>query len=260
VTGKDEARLAGLRGELVACPTAEECAGSLAKALAAHLEQRMASAARVHLALSGGSSGKLLCAALARTTALGAAEWARIHLWMVDERGVPMDDPRSNFGMLCDALVPHVPLPAGNLHPMPVLQPDGAERYQAELREALAERREESEHCLDAVVLGMGADGHTASLFPGTRALDEAERAIVFNDGVKVAPPRPRMTMTYPLLNRARFIAILVTGAGKQETLHKLAEHPDDFRALPVAGVIPAASSRLVWFLDMAAMPRAGRT
>jgi 6-phosphogluconolactonase len=175
---------------------------------------------------------------------------------MVDERRVPADDPRLNFGLICDALLPHVALPAGNLHPMPVMQADGADRYERELRDALGKRQDADERCLDAVVLGMGGDGHTASLFPGTRALDERERSIVLNDGERVAPPRPRMTMTYPLLNRARFIALLVTGAGKQEALRQVAARPDDYRTLPVAGVIPATGSRLVWFLDLAALPR----
>jgi 6-phosphogluconolactonase len=248
--------ITGLRGKQVVCPTAEECALRLAQALLEHLRQRMSVVGRVHLALSGGSSGKLLCTALSRESDLDASDWERIHLWMVDERSVPADDPRLNFGSICDALLPHVPLPAGNLHPMPVMQADGADHYERELRDALAGRQEADERRLDAVVLGMGADGHTASLFPGTPALDERERLIVLNDGEQVAPPRPRMTMTYPLLNRACFIALLVTGTGKQEALGKVATNPDDYRTLPVAGVIPAAGSRLVWFLDLAALPR----
>ncbi len=247
------ARLAGLRGEQVVCATAEKCAARLAAALVEHLRQRLELFARVHVALSGGSSGSLLCAELARGTDLRESEWTRIHLWLVDERWVGDEDPRLNFGLIRDALAAHVPLPGANLHPMPVMQDDGAEHYERDLRDALAERRDASERCLDAVVLGMGADGHTASLFPGTPALDERERWIVLNDGEQVAPPRPRMTMTFPLLNHARFIALLVTGEGKQAALRRVAENPDDCRNLPVAGVIPAAGSRMVWFLDRAA-------
>jgi 6-phosphogluconolactonase len=248
-------RLSGLRGEQVVCPTAEECAVRLAQSLAEHLKRRMDTVGRVHLALSGGSSGKLLCAALARESALGPADWARVHLWMVDERSVPDDDPRLNFALIYDALVPQVPLPSANLHPMPVTRANGAEHYERELHDALAERRDADERRLDAVVLGMGNDGHTASLFPRTRALDARERWIVLNDGDEVAPPRPRMTMTYPLLNRARLIALFVTGAGKKETLQRVAENPDDSASLPIAGVTPAAGSRMVWFLDQAAFP-----
>ena len=249
------ARLAGLRGEQVVCATAEESAARLAAALVEHLRQRLELFARVHVALSGGSSGSLLCAALAQGTDLRESEWTRIHLWLVDERWVADDDPRLNFGLIRNALAAHVPLPKKNLHPMPVMQADGAERYERDLRDALAERQDASERCLDAVVLGMGADGHTASLFPGTPALDERERWIVLNDGEQVAPPRPRMTMTFPLLNHARFIALLVTGEGKQDALCRVAENPDNPQGLPVALVVPTAGSRLFWFLDQAALP-----
>lgn len=248
------AQLAGLRGEQIVCATAEGCAARLATALVEHLRHRLELFASVHVALSGGSSGQLLCSALAQGNELRAAEWARVHLWLVDERSVADGDPRRNFGLIRAGLAPHVPLPGENLHPMLVLQADGAARYEQDLRNALGERQDANERCLDAVVLGMGADGHTASLFAGTPALDERERWIVLNDGEQVAPPRPRMTMTFPLLNRARFIALLVTGEGKRATLRWLAagDHP----TLPVAGVIPAAGSRLLWFLDQAALPR----
>jgi 6-phosphogluconolactonase len=247
------ARIVGLRGEQVVCATAEECAARLASALVEHLRRRLASLAEAHLALSGGSSGRLLCAALAQGNDLRAAEWQRIHLWLVDERQVADSDPRLNFALLRDGLAPHVPLPARNLHPMPVLQADGPERYQRELRAALGAREDPTERCLDAVVLGMGADGHTASLFPGSPALTERERWIVRNDGEGVASPRPRMTMTFALLCRARFIALLVTGREKQTALRRAAADPDSANALPVARLIPAPGSRLCWFFDAAA-------
>jgi 6-phosphogluconolactonase len=242
--------ITGLRGEQVVCATAEACAKELAGALVAHLRQRLDQVARVHVALSGGSSGKLLCEALTGNDVLRASEWARLHVWLVDERCVPDDDPRLNMGLIRGSLGSPAPLPEANLHPMPVLQADGANQYERELRAALAERPHANEQRLDAVVLGMGADGHTASLFPGTAALEERERFIVLNDGERVTPPRPRMTMTFPLLNRARFIALLVTGESKRAVLERLAGAASDDRSLPVARVIPAAGSRLAWFLS----------
>jgi 6-phosphogluconolactonase len=247
------ARIAGLRGEQVVCATAEECAARLTSVLVEHLRRRLESVAEGHLALSGGSSGRLLCAALAQGNDLCAAEWQRIHLWLVDERQVADSDPRLNFALLRDVLAARVPLPASNLHPMPVLQADGPERYQRELRAALGARGDPTDRCLDAVVLGMGADGHTASLFPGSPALTERERWIVRIDGEGVAPPRPRMTMTFPLLCRARFIALLVTGKEKRAALRRAATDPDSQNALPVARLIPDPGSRLCWFLDDAA-------
>ena len=205
----------------------------------------------VHLALSGGSSATLLGAALAEAAALSASDWSRIHVWMVDERCVANDDPRLNFNLVRSALLANVPLPPDHLHPMPVLDViNGAYHYEIELRAALAERRDLAERRLDAVVLGMGADGHTASLFPGSPALAEQERMIVLNDGDRVTSPRPRMTMTYPLLNRAHLIALLVTGESKKAALERAAAAPSDIAGCPVVGVVPDIGSRLLWFLD----------
>jgi 6-phosphogluconolactonase len=248
--------LRGLRGEQNVSPTAEEAARLLAARLAEHLRQRLAKVPLAHLALSGGSSTQLLGSALAAESALSASEWSRIHVWMVDERCVADDDPRLNFNLVRSVLITNVPLPAGNLHPMPVLAVDGAERYEALLRAALAAGRGMADHRLDAVVLGMGPDGHTASLFPETPALDERERLVVLNDGHRVAAPRPRMTMTYPLLNRAYLIALLVTGASKSAVLAQAAANPSNFVSWPVAGVVPAAGSKLLWFLDQNAAPQ----
>ena len=241
----------GLSGEQLACPTAEEAARVLATRLVVHLGQRLAEFSTVHLALSGGSSTKLLGAALTAEGALTVSQWSRIHVWMVDERCVAPDDPRLNFNLVRDALLARSLLPAANLHPMPVLRADGAECYQAELRAALDARSEDGR--LDAVVLGMGVDGHTASLFPGSPALDERKRLIVLNDGERVVPPRPRMTMTYALLNRARLIALLVTGESKKPALQRAASGTFDFHTLPVTGIIPSPGSRLLWCFDQKA-------
>jgi 6-phosphogluconolactonase len=245
----------GLTGEQLVLDTAAATAGRLAERLVGELRHALARFACAHLALSGGSSGRLLCAALAERDLIGPSEWARIHLWQVDERCVPDGDARRNLEGLRSELVARVPLPAQSLHAMPVLQAEGAERYERDLRLALAARPDEVSRRLDAVVLGMGPDGHTASLFPGTAALDERERWVVLNDGESVAPPRPRMTMTYPVLNRAAFIALLVTGAGKREALTRAAQHREDFRALPVVGIVPSTGSRMAWYCDRAALP-----
>jgi 6-phosphogluconolactonase len=244
--------LRGLRGERIVGPTAEDAARLLGARLADHFRQRLAIVPTAHLALSGGSSTTLLASALTAESSLAALDWSRIHVWMVDERCVPADDPRLNAGLV-RSLAARVPLPSANVHLMPVQEADGAARYEAELRAALVARPDGEDWRLDAVVLGMGSDGHTASLFPGSPALDEHERLIVLNDGDSVAPPRPRMTMTYPLLNRARFIALLVTGASKRSALERAAASPLGFHALPVAGIVPAPDSSLLWCLDQEA-------
>ncbi len=239
----------GLRGEPIVSASADQAGRQLAARLADHLRQRLAVVESAHLALSGGSSATLLGSALAELAPLSASEWSRIHVWMVDERCVAPDDPRLNANLIRDAVAASIALPAANLHPMLVLQTDGAARYEAELRAALAERPDDDRR-LDAVVLGMGPDGHTASLFPESAALDERERWVTLNDGERVTPPRPRMTMTYPLLNDAHWIALLVTGASKRSALKQAAQRPLDFHALPVVGVVPTADSHLLWFLD----------
>jgi len=248
-------RIPGLRGEQVTSDTAAQAATRLARTVASHLRRRLAALTEVHLALSGGSSARLLSAALAAEPLLSDAEWAAVQVWLVDERCVADEDPRSNARLLRELLWPGLPLPAGHLHPMPVLQADGAPCYERELVAALGARIQAEERRLDAVILGMGPDGHTAGLFPETPALDEGERLVVVNDGERVAPPRPRMTMTYPIINSAAFIGLLVTGAEKRPALAAVAANPQDFHNRPVAGVVPGAASSMVWFLDRAALP-----
>jgi 6-phosphogluconolactonase len=243
----------GLRGLQVVKTTAEQAAVALADRLVRHLTQRLKSAPSVHLALSGGSSGTLFCDVLADRRELSLSEWLRIHIWMVDERCVPDDDPRLNFSLIRDRLAPRVPVPSANLHPMPVLDAEGAATYARKLASALAAPAFEG--CLDAVVLGMGPDGHTASLFPRSPALGEKASRVALNDGDTVTPPRPRMTLTYPALNSARLIAVLVTGASKRPALARLASGERDLRSLPIAGIVPSTQSELAWFMDQEAAP-----
>jgi len=239
--------LRGLRGRLVVEASAEAVARRLADDLVGSLQQRIREAGTAHLALSGGASPQGLYQLLATDARYTANDWAHTHLWLVDERCVPDGDPRLNFAMIRSALVDHVPIPSAGVHPMPVDLADGDRRYQDDLRRALAGGR------LDAVVLGMGSDGHTASLFPYSSALDEHQRWVRFNDGERVLAPRPRMTLTYPILCAARFLGVLVTGASKHAALLAAARAPDDLHAHPVVGIRPVQDGKLVWYLDRSA-------
>jgi len=185
---------------------------------------------------------------LANDARYTAGDWARTLLWLVDERCVPHDDPRLNFAMIRSALVDKIPIPPAQVHSMPVGLADGDRRYEDALRRALASGR------LDAAILGMGPDGHTASLFPYSPTLDERQRWVCFNDGEHVLAPRPRMTLTYPVLCATRFLAILVTGASKHAALLAAAHAPDDLHAHPIVGIRPVQDSKLVWYLDRAAV------
>jgi 6-phosphogluconolactonase len=240
--------LRGLHGQLVIEASPESVAQRLADDIVHSLRQRLEEAGTAHLALSGGVSPKGLYQLLATDARYAARDWARTHLWLVDERCVPDGDPRLNFAMIRSALIDKVPIPPAQVHPMPVGLADGDLRYEEDLRRALADGR------LDVAVLGMGPDGHTASLFPYSPALDEHQRWVRFNDGEHVLAPRPRMTLTYPILCAARFLAVLVTGASKHAALLAAARSPDDLHTFPIVGIRPAADSQLLWYLDRAAV------
>jgi 6-phosphogluconolactonase len=179
--------------------------------------------------------------------------WAQTHLWMVDERRVPLDDEKSNFRHIRELIVEHSGIPREQAHEIDATADDADVRYERELRETLG-WRERGHDRLDYVLLGMGGDGHTASLFPNSAALEEKERLVVINDGPGVTPP-PRVTMTYPLINAARFIALLVTGEGKREAVGKAASGQVPVREIPVLGVNPVGGV-MRWYLDHDACPR----
>ena len=240
--------LRGLHGQLVIEASPESVAQRLADDIVHSLRQRLEEAGTAHLALSGGVSPKGLYQLLATDARYAASDWSRTHLWLVDERCVPDGDPRLNFAMIRSALIDKVPIPPAQVHPMPVGLADGDLRYEEDLRRALADGR------LDVAVLGMGPDGHTASLFPYSPTLDERQRWVCFNDGEHVLAPRPRMTLTYPVLCATRFLAILVTGASKHAALLAAAHAPDDLHAHPIVGIRPVQDSKLVWYLDRAAV------
>lgn len=207
-----------------------------------------------HLALSGGSTPEPLYVRMVIDPRYRAIPWQATHLWLVDERRVPHDDERSNYRMIREALIEHVPLRRRNVHPMPVDGADDDRAYETLLRRTITDGR------LDFVLLGMGGDGHTASLFPRSPALAAASRLVAINEGESVTPP-PRLTMTLALLNRARQVAVLVTGAAKAPTLRRidaaLAAGEGEVDELPILGVDPD-EGEVMWFLDPAAAGRAG--
>jgi 6-phosphogluconolactonase len=246
--------LSGLPGAHVVRPTAEDAAGALAELLIEHLRARLTAVETVHLALSGGSSAKLLGPPLQACSRLYRPEWSRVHLWMVDERCVPDDDPQLNFALIRDGVAAPLSIPTANLHAMPVLRTKGDLECEQAITLALSVRPP-ADRRFDAVVLGMGPDGHTASLFPQSPALDETERLVVFNDGEHVVSPRPRMTLTYPTLNSAHLIGLLVTGVAKRDALARTAMRTSELHQWPVAGLSPRSDARLLWFLDQAAIP-----
>lgn len=207
-----------------------------------------------HLALSGGSTPEPLYRRLMYDPATREFPWKRTHLWIVDERRVPFDDDRSNFKMINELIVHQSDIPRGQVHPIEAMEPDADTRYERALRETL-EWREKGHDRLDYVLLGMGSDAHTASLFPKSPALEATAKLVTINEGPTVTPP-DRVTMTYELLNASRFVSVMVTGAGKKQTLTRVAAagRKGDRRELPILGVRPLAGE-MRWYLDADACP-----
>ncbi len=236
-----------LPGETVWRESADETLDTLAGEMMVHAMSCVRACGSFHMALSGGSTPMPLYRRLMIGPEYREFPWSHTHLWIVDERRVPFDDERSNFGTIREVLVEHSGIPSAHVHPMDGAHDDADVRYEAELVRELAARGRGKDR-LDFVLLGMGADGHTASLFPGSPASTETRRLVRFNDGPKVTPPA-RITMTFPLINSARFIAVLVTGKSKRETLKKVAARAGGVQALPILGVAPLGGS-LRWYVD----------
>ena len=200
---------------------------------------------RFTLALAGGGTPRALYRILA-TEHRNSIPWSQVHLFWGDERYVPYDDPRSNYRLVQDSLLGEVPIPRDNVHPMPTDFPepgDAARAYERELKTNFSAPWPR----MDLVLLGMGGDGHTASLFPGSPALGEQARWVV--DVRAPVDPPVRLTLTLPVLNHAAAIFFLVAGAEKAEALRRALTGPPDPLACPAAAVRPVGG-RPVWWVD----------
>jgi len=232
------ARTAGdiVRTEILPDPGA--VATRAAERIAQVARKAVAERGRCALAISGGATPWLAFRALAGED----VPWDRVHLFQVDERVAPSGDPERNFFHLKETLIDRIPIPAANVHPMPVEEEDldaGARRYETILRGIAG-----TPPVLDLVQLGLGEDGHTASLFPGDAALRIVDADVAVSGLHK---GRRRMTLTFPAIDRARCILWLVTGSGKSAPLERLLAGD---RSIPAGRV---RSDRAVLFADTAA-------
>jgi 6-phosphogluconolactonase len=209
----------------------------------------LASDGKFAVCCSGGSTPKRLYEILAEPALAARFPWARAHWFWGDERFVPHDHPDSNYRMVHNALLAHVPAPRGNIHPIPTenLSPEqAATAYEQTLKAFYgADALSPARPLFDVNLLGIGEDGHTASLFPGHPALEEQRRWAVAVIGAK---SEARITLTYPALDSSRDAAFLATGAGKREVVAR-ARSGDP--ALPAGRIRPVG--RLHWFTDRAA-------
>jgi len=224
----------------------------LARTLAENLAQWLNGRGRTHIALSGGSTPKLLFRELAERYKARIA-WDMVHLYWGDERCVPPDHPESNYGTVRKLLLEHISIPPENVHRIRgEAEPEAeAQRYEKELRGSLPGDAG-GWPVFDLILLGMGGDGHTASIFP-----DQLE--LLHADGVCATARHPesgqrRITLTGPVLNRGRHVAFLVTGSGKADRIHEILGHLDERHLYPAGYIHPAG--KLSWWLDEAAAAR----
>lgn len=200
---------------------------------------------KVAVALSGGSTPRRLYEYLAGPTYRDRFPWQRVHWFWGDERFVPPDDKLSNYHMVREALLSHAPIPATNIHPVPTegISPEAAAlAYERELRSFYgADRLDPARPLFEVNLLGLGPDGHTASLFPGTSVLAERERWVAAVSGVK---SEARITLTYPALESSRHAAFLISGEEKRAIFCRLRDGDEN---LPAARLHPIGA---LWFFS----------
>jgi len=210
------------------------------------------------VALAGGSTPQGLYETLATSPYRDDVEWSRVQWFWGDERPVGPDHAESNYRMAYEALLSRIDVDPASVHRLrgeATALADAATEYEGTLATVFNATLDGPPPRLDYVLLGMGSDGHTASLFPQTAALDVNDRWIVANDVPQLGTSR--LTMTYRLLNAAAAVSFLVTGESKAHVLHNVLHGPHDPHRLPSQAIRPTAG-RLIWYVDRAAAARLG--
>ncbi|HEU5430138.1 MAG TPA: 6-phosphogluconolactonase [Thermomicrobiales bacterium] len=226
---------------------AEAAATRFVAAVAAATNER----GHAFVALSGGSTPKRMGKLLASAAFRERVDWDRLDLFWGDERWVPLDSPESNAGEALRDFIGRTPLPLRQVHPFPTdlaTPADAAAAYEATLRAAFG--MADGAPRFDLILLGMGDDGHTASLFPHTKALAVRDRLATANFVPKL--DASRLTLTVPVFDAGRDVLFLVSGPGKADTLRQVLEGPDDPERFPSQLIRPHPGS-LLWLADRAA-------
>ena len=242
--------------ELRICPGPEEVASAAAELFAVEHSQAIQERGRFRVALSGGSSPRRTYQLLAETNYRPRIDWSKTDLFWGDERYVPPEHRDSNYRMVREALLQHVPLGPENVHRVPTeIDPPqaAAGAYEKEIRRTFG--LASGVPSFDLVFLGLGGNGHTASLFPGSPLLHEASR-LAAAEFVAEADSW-RLTLTLPVLNQGRTIAFLVAGEEKADILREVLRGPYTPEKLP-AQLIRAQQGKLLWIVDRAAASKLG--
>lgn len=240
-----------MRGTLIVCADLESLSREAAEQFVLAVEA--GGGRRFYVALAGGSTPRRLYELLASPQFQHRIPWDRLHVFWGDERMVPHDHPQSNYRVAYEALLKHVPIPPKNIHPVRIdLSPEQA---------ALLYGQELRSHCgrrwrlplFDLILLGLGADGHTASLFPRALALEEKKRLVVTHRPGGAEPAR--VTLTLPVINQARRVFFLVAGKEKATALREAVEGTGSLPAQKVA----SRRGQLLWLADATAASRLKR-
>ncbi|MDE2058973.1 MAG: 6-phosphogluconolactonase [candidate division NC10 bacterium] len=229
-----------------------------AERVVATAQEAVTRCGRFTVALAGGSTPKRLYSLLAAEPYCTRLPWHKTYVFWGDERTVPPEHPDSNFGMARATLLSRVPIPSDQIHRMQAERAnlDAAARdYETEIARTFIAQSSGEPPVFDLILLGLGTDGHTASLFPYTRALRETIRWVAPNYILELKANR--LTLTIPIINRAATVLFLVSGTDKAAMLQAVLEGPPDPERLPAQLIRPVAG-RLVWLADQAAASRLG--
>lgn len=235
--------------ELIMCRDAGELSQRAAELFVALAKEAVAATGRFTVALSGGSTPKALFSLLVSDWFLPRVAWSKVYLFWGDERCVPPDHPDSNYGVARAAMLDKAPIPPQNVFPMPTESED-AERIAAEYQQTLREffgLAEGGQPRFDLILLGMGEDGHTASLFPGTPALEETERLVTAHYVEKLRAHR--ITLTIATINQAASIVFLISGTSKASALREVLEGEYQPMRLPSQWIQPV-NGKLFFMVD----------
>lgn len=232
-------------------PTVYSLSTGLSSALASFIvkaqKESIEKKGRFTVALSGGSLPKQLKGLINNP----GVRWDKWQVFYADERVVPLDHPDSNHHLCATEIFQRVPIPPANIHTLdPALLDDLEElsdAYEKELIREFAQKDSARFPVFDLILLGIGSDGHTCSLFPGHELLAEEDRWVAYLEDSPKPPPR-RITFTYPVLNHAARVAFVATGEGKADVLSTILDRPEE--GLPASRVRPVHPGQLYWFVD----------
>jgi 6-phosphogluconolactonase len=236
-------------------PTPSDVIDPLASFILKAQKETIDKKGRFTLAISGGSLPKMLSGLIGNP----AVKWDKWHVFYADERVVRLDHPDSNHNLCMTELFSKVPIPEANIHTIDVPESsdpdtldldDLSDAYEKKLIAEFAQKDSARFPVFDLILLGIGPDGHTCSLFPGHELLSEEDRWVAFiEDSPK--PPARRLTLTYPVINHAARVVFVATGAGKVDVLSTILDKPEE--GLPASRVRPVFPGQVYWFVDEAA-------